>query len=219
MQNAAMMRGEGPYAVLPRPPDLTAGVCLSGKLPADWWTSDDPAERKAAISACRQCPVLAQCREWCLNLPVPRYDVTIYGGWTSTQRAKANTQARAETEAARLAAERQAAAERLAARRPECSKGHDLRPGQPNLIMFRDKQGYWIRRCRECQRRAGRDCEKLRRQLGKAPASATAQKYAANPEPYKRQARAYYAEHAEQIKAKRRAERAARKAAAQQAAA
>jgi hypothetical protein len=80
--------------------------------------------------------------------------------------------------------------------------------------MFRDEKGYWIRRCRECQRRAGRDCERRRRMLGKAPASATAQKYAAGPEPFKRQARRYYQEHAEQVKARRRERYAQQKAAA-----
>jgi len=62
---------------------------------------------------------------------------------------------------------------------------------------------------REAQRRAGRESER-RRMLGNAPA--TAQRYAEAPEPFKRQAAAYYAEHAEQVKAKRRARYAAKQA-------
>jgi Transcription factor WhiB len=68
----------------------------------------------------------------------------------------------------------------------------------------------------KAQRQSRRNSEKLRRMLGKAPTGA--QRYAANPEASKRRAAAWYEAHREEVRAKRRAERAQRRAAAQSAA-
>lgn len=77
-----------PYSPeLPRQPDFSRGRCTSPGVDPNWWTSHDQREREAAIWACRGCPVLVQCRQWSLSLPVA--DTTIYGAWTASERARA----------------------------------------------------------------------------------------------------------------------------------
>jgi hypothetical protein len=69
----------------PPPPHFAKGLCTH--VPASqatWWTSSEPALREAARSICEVCPILYQCAEWSLSLPVT--DTAIYGAMSTHQR-------------------------------------------------------------------------------------------------------------------------------------
>jgi hypothetical protein len=90
-------RSAPPRAQLPRIfalpfwPDFSRGRCATAPAhQRGWWTSGDPAEREAAVRACRTCPVLEACRSWSLYLPLS--DSAIYAGLTSHQRGKLRKQ-------------------------------------------------------------------------------------------------------------------------------
>ncbi|NYI41502.1 WhiB family transcriptional regulator [Demequina lutea] len=69
--------------------------CFNGdETPHELWTSDDTQEQKAAATACGQCPVLEQCRQYGIDHPK---ESGVYGGLTERQRtqaARANTKAK-----------------------------------------------------------------------------------------------------------------------------
>ncbi len=87
------MSGRPTRTLLPRPPDLTRGLCvtLAAKV-RGWWTSDRRDEREAARRLCSACPVLAACRQYALSLPVT--DTTTYAGMTWHERVTARRAAK-----------------------------------------------------------------------------------------------------------------------------
>ena len=69
----------------PAAPDFSKGLCTH--VPASqrtWWTSNETALREAARSICEVCPILFQCAEYSLSLPV--HDTAIYGAMSTHQR-------------------------------------------------------------------------------------------------------------------------------------
>lgn len=73
---------------LPAPPDWSRGLCTT--VPArqrTWWSSEIRSEREAAALMCQGCPVLADCTQWSLSLPLS--DPAIYGGLSHAERRKA----------------------------------------------------------------------------------------------------------------------------------
>jgi hypothetical protein len=74
----------------PQPASMARGLCASGSYdPPNWWHPGryDHATRQRALSICHQCPALADCRAWSLQLPASdKY--AIYGGMTANQRAR-----------------------------------------------------------------------------------------------------------------------------------
>lgn len=72
-----------------QPASLTRGLCATAPPGRRaWWTSEDPAERKAARRFCLACPALAECRAWALGLPVADADVAVYGGMLAEERRR-----------------------------------------------------------------------------------------------------------------------------------
>jgi hypothetical protein len=74
--------------VLPQPPALRAGTCVSSRTP-DLWSAPAtaPVRREAAIRLCRTCPALEPCRAWGLSLRTADDLDVILGAMTPEQRA------------------------------------------------------------------------------------------------------------------------------------
>jgi hypothetical protein len=72
---------------LPRPPDWSQGLCTTvpSRMRA-WWTSEIRTEREAAALMCQGCPVLAECGQWSLSLPLD--DGTVYAGMSAAERRR-----------------------------------------------------------------------------------------------------------------------------------
>ncbi len=76
-----------PVPVLPPAPDFSKGLCTTVRpSQRTWWSSEDRTEQEAARLMCRGCPVLADCTQWSLALPLS--DPAIYGGMTPYERRK-----------------------------------------------------------------------------------------------------------------------------------
>lgn len=58
-----------------------------------WWTSDDPAEREAALNHCRVCAVRIVCYAYALALPGTPGDIAIYGGMSVAERRRRRKEA------------------------------------------------------------------------------------------------------------------------------
>jgi len=72
---------------LPPPPDWSRGTCAH--VPASqqtWWTSSDPVLREAAAHLCSTCPILAECAQFSLALPVT--DPAVYAGMSQAERLR-----------------------------------------------------------------------------------------------------------------------------------
>ena len=82
-----------PRTPLPRQPDLARGRCATApEHLKHLWTSATTADREAARQLCLTCPVLLQCREYALSLPVT--DTATYAALSWKERITARRAAK-----------------------------------------------------------------------------------------------------------------------------